>query len=129
MRPRGQVLSWLALPVALLRGQGMASRGVRAAPRGKRSGLPFHARFTDVARQAGLNQLVVCGHPDHNDYIIECMSCGAAFLDYANDGWLDLPLLSGSRSAGPPATASTRLYHRKSVGLGKESRSRWAPYH
>src|SRR5882724_9441289 len=88
----------------------MASRGVRAAPRGKRSGLPFLARFTDVARQAGLNQTVVCGHPDHNDYILECMSCGAAFLDFDNDGWLDILVLSGSRFADPPSTASNRLY-------------------
>src|SRR5437879_4278743 len=88
----------------------MASRGVRAAPRGKRSGLPFLARFTDVARQAGLNQTVVCGHPDHNDYIIECMSCGAAFFDYDNDGWLDILVLSGSRFADAPSNASNRLY-------------------
>src|SRR6266481_1587538 len=107
---RRQVLSWLALSAADLRGQGMASRGVRAAPRGKRSGLPFHARFTDVARQAGLNQTVVCGHPDHNDYIIECMSCGAAFFDYDNDGWLDILVLSGSRFGDPPTSASNRLY-------------------
>src|SRR5437899_2598280 len=107
---RRRVLSWLALPAARLCGQGMASRGVRAAPRGKRSGLPFHARFTDVARQAGLNQIVVCGHSDHNDYIIECMSCGAAFFDYDNDGWLDIFVLSGSRFGDPPSTASNRLY-------------------
>jgi hypothetical protein len=88
----------------------MASRGVHAAPRGKRSGLAFNARFTDVARQAGLNQIVVCGHPDRNDYIIECMSCGAAFLDYDNDGWLDILVLSGSRFGDPPSTASNRLY-------------------
>ena len=107
---RRSILSWLALPAARLRGQGMSSRGVRAAPRGKRSGLPFHARFTDVAKHAGLNQIVVCGHPDRNDYIIECMSCGAAFLDYDNDGWLDILVLSGSRFADPPSAASNRLY-------------------
>src|SRR5438094_5659471 len=107
---RRLVLSWLALPAARLCGQGMASRGVRAAPRGKGSGLPFHARFTDVARQAGLNQTVVCGHPDHNDYILECMSCGAAFLEYENDAWLDILVLSGSRFGDPPSTASNRLY-------------------
>jgi hypothetical protein len=88
----------------------MSTRSVQATPRGKRSGLPFHAHFTDVAKQAGLNQIVVCGHPDHNDYIIECMSCGAAFFDYDNDGWLDVLLLSGSRFADPPSTASNRLY-------------------
>jgi hypothetical protein len=107
---RRNVLSWLALPAARLCGQGMASRNVRTAPRGKRSGLPFHARFTDVARQAGLREISVGGHADHNDYIIECMSCGAAFFDYDSDGWLDILVLSGSRFGDPPATASNRLY-------------------
>lgn len=107
---RRGVLGWLALPAARMCGQGMASRGVPAAPRGKRSGLPFLSRFTDVAQQAGLNQIVVCGHPDHNDYIIECMSCGAALFDYDNDGWLDILVLSGSRFGDPPPTASNRLY-------------------
>jgi hypothetical protein len=107
---RRNVLSWLVLPAARLCGQGMASRNVRTAPRGKRSGLPFHARFTDVARQAGLREISVGGHADHNDYIIECMSCGAAFFDYDRDGWLDILVLSGSRFGDPPATASNRLY-------------------
>jgi len=88
----------------------MASRSVKPAPRAKPSGLPFHARFTDVARQAGLKEIVVAGHQDHNDYIVECMSCGVAFFDYDNDGWLDILVLSGSRFSDPPPTASNRLY-------------------
>ena len=88
----------------------MASRGVTAAPRGKPSGRPFYAHFTDVARQAGLREIVVSGHPAHADYAIEAMSCGAAFLDYDNDGWLDILVLTGSRFGDPPATASKRLY-------------------
>ena len=40
-------LATLAAPLAA-RPQGIASRGVRPQPRGKPSGLPFHARFTDV---------------------------------------------------------------------------------
>ena len=88
----------------------MASRGVSAAPRGKPSGRPFHASFTDIAEQAGLKEIVVSGHPGRADYVIEAMSCGAAFLDYDNDGWLDILVLSGSRFGDPPATASTRLY-------------------
>src|SRR5437764_12050388 len=106
---RRQVLSWLILPAARLRGQGMATRGVHAAPRGKRSGLPFHARFTDVARQAGLNQTVVCGYPDHNDYIVECMSFGAAFFVYDNDGCLDILVLSGLSFGEPSFNRSTHL--------------------
>ncbi|HEY2015249.1 MAG TPA: CRTAC1 family protein [Bryobacteraceae bacterium] len=88
----------------------MSSRGIKPAPRGKSSGLPFRARFTDVARHAGLNEICIGGHQDRNDYIIESMSAGAAFLDYDNDGWLDILVLSGSRFGDPPATASNRLY-------------------
>ncbi|PYT27145.1 MAG: RNA-binding protein, partial [Acidobacteria bacterium] len=88
----------------------MASRGVKPLPRGKPSGLPFQARLTDIAGQAGLKQVVVCGHPNHADYVIEAMSCGAAFFDYDNDGWIDILVLSGSRFDDPPPTASNRLY-------------------
>src|SRR6476620_3740474 len=111
MTRRG-VLGLLASPLVRLNGQvqGMASRTVKASPRGKASGLPFNARFTDVAKQAGLKEIVVCGHQDHCDYIIETMSCGAAFIDYDNDGWLDILVLSGSRFGDPPANASNRLY-------------------
>jgi hypothetical protein len=63
-----------------------------------------------VASQAGLKEVVVWGHPDHNDYIVESMGCGAAFLDYDNDGWLDIFVLSGSRFGDPPPLASNRLY-------------------
>ena len=113
---RRSLLGLLALPVATLKGQqprarpGMASRGVKPLPRGKPSGLPFHARLTDIAGHAGLKQVVVCGHPNHADYVIEAMSCGAAFFDYDNDGWIDILVLSGSRFDDPPPTASNRLY-------------------
>ncbi|HTQ54266.1 MAG TPA: CRTAC1 family protein [Bryobacteraceae bacterium] len=97
-------------------GQGMASRGVTAAPRARPSGLPFHARFTDVASQAGLHRPVICGHPAKADYVIEAMSCGAAFLDYDNDGWLDILVLTGSRFGDPPPDASARLYRNNRDG-------------
>jgi hypothetical protein len=89
---------------------GMASRGVTPQPRSKPSGLPFHARFTDVARRAGLNAPIIYGPPDRMDYILESMGCGVAFLDYDNDGWLDIFLLSGTRREGPVEGATNRLY-------------------
>lgn len=89
---------------------GMASRGVKPQPRGKPSGLPFHAHFTDIAAQAGLRAPVIYGPPDHMDYILESMGCGVAFLDYDNDGWLDIFLLSGTRREGPVEGATNRLY-------------------
>jgi hypothetical protein len=92
------------------RSAGMASRGVAAQPRGKPSGLPFHARFTDVAAQAGLHEPVIYGPVGRVDYIIESMGCGVAFFDYDNDGWLDVLVLSGTRREGPVTGATNRLY-------------------
>src|SRR5580704_1790394 len=79
---------------------GMASRGVAPQPRGKPSGLPFHARFTDVATKAGLREPVIYGPIDRSDYILESMGCGVAFIDYDNDGWQDLFVLCGTRRDG-----------------------------
>jgi len=89
---------------------GMASRGIKPQPRGKPSGLPFHAHFTDIAAKAGLHAPVIYGPPDRMDYILESMGCGVAFLDYDNDGWLDIFLLSGTRREGPVDGATNRLY-------------------
>jgi enediyne biosynthesis protein E4 len=89
---------------------GMATRGIRPQPRGKPSGLPFHAHFTDVAARAGLREPVIYGPADRMDYILESMGCGVAFLDYDNDGWLDIFLLSGTRRDGPVKGATNRLY-------------------
>ena len=49
MRTRRELLALLALSARPAFGQGVSSRGVRPVPRGKPSGRPFRARFTDVA--------------------------------------------------------------------------------
>jgi len=99
---------------------GIASRGVSPQPRGKPSGLPFHARFTDVGMAAGLREPVICGPVGHTDYILESMGCGIAFLDYDNDGWLDIFVVSGTRRDGPVAGASNRLYKNNRDGTFKD---------
>src|SRR5882762_10863026 len=91
-------------------GQGVSSRGVRSLPRGKPSGLPFHARFTDVAKAAGLDAPVIYGGINRKQYILETVGCGAAFIDYDNDGWIDIFILSGTRLEGPPDGCTNRLY-------------------
>ena len=90
--------------------QGISSRGVKPQPRGKPSGRPFASRLTDIAAQAGLTQPIVYGGIDAKRYIIEVVGCGAAFLDYDNDGWLDLLVLNGTRLEGAPAGTTNRLY-------------------
>jgi enediyne biosynthesis protein E4 len=90
--------------------QGVASRNVKPQPRGKPSGIPFNCRLTDVAKEAGLTHPVICGDPVKKDYIIETVGCGCAFIDYDNDGWMDLFVLSGTRLGTPPPGTSNRLY-------------------
>src|SRR5437870_3637243 len=91
-------------------GQGVATRKATVQPRGKLSGLPFGARFQDVTARAGLRRVTVYGGVDRKDYIIEVTGCGCAFLDYDNDGWLDIFVLSGVRLSDTPEGTSNRLY-------------------
>ena len=96
--------------------RGMASRIVKPTPRGKPSGKAFDASFVNVAHAAGLRAPVIYGGPTHADYALEAMGCGAAFLDYDNDGWLDILLLTGRRFNQTPADSSLRLYHNNRDG-------------
>jgi hypothetical protein len=102
---------WLALIGAgPVYAQGMAARGIKAAARGKPSGVPFNARFVDIAAEAGLTAPTIYGGVDQKDYIIEVVGCGVAFFDYDNDGWLDVLVLGGTRLEGAPPGATNRLY-------------------
>ena len=106
----------MGLPVARVLGQGVSSRGVKAQPRGKPSGLPFNACFTDIAAKAGLNAPLIYGPGDHKTYILETVGCGCAFFDYDNDGWLDVFLLNGTRLEGAPPGTTNRLYRNNRDG-------------
>jgi enediyne biosynthesis protein E4 len=91
-------------------GQGMSPHSTKAQPRSAPSGRPFYAHFTDIAASAGLVAPTIYGYPDHKDYILEAVGCGCAFLDYDNDGWMDIFLLTGTRMNATPAGATNRLY-------------------
>jgi hypothetical protein len=109
-----------ASPLARAQNRGMASRGVKALPRGKPSGLPFHAHFVNVAQSAGLRSPVVFGGMEHADYILEAMGCGAAFVDYDNDGWMDIVMLTGQRFGETPKEATIRLYKNNRDGTFRD---------
>ncbi len=72
----------------------------------------FPVSFVDIAPRAGLTEPVVYGGVEKKRYIIETNGCGVAFLDYDNDGWIDILLLSGTRLEGFPRgkEPSNRLY-------------------
>ena len=104
------VLSLCASAQQMLGQQGVASRDVKAQAKPAPSGRPFNAHFTDVANAAGLRAPVIYGGLDRKKYILEANGCGCAFLDYDNDGWMDIFLLSGTRLEGDPPEATNRLY-------------------
>jgi enediyne biosynthesis protein E4 len=110
----------LGVPILGARGQGEASRNVKAQPKLPPSGRPFDAHFVDVASRAGLISPTICGDPDQANYILEVIGCGCAFLDYDNDGWMDVFILSGSRIEGDPPGATNRLYKNNRDGTFTE---------
>ncbi len=56
--------------------------------------------FTNVAREAGLNAVTVFGGKESNKYLLETTGCGIAFLDFDNDGWLDIFQVNGTTLEG-----------------------------
>ena len=82
--------------------QGIASRDIKPQAKPAPSGRPFNAHFIDVAQAAGLHAPVIYGGVESKKYILEANGCGCAFIDYDNDGWMDIFLLSGTRLEGNP---------------------------
>jgi hypothetical protein len=52
--------------------------------------------FTDVTSAAGLGGFRNVSGAPAKDYLVESTGSGCAFLDYDNDGWLDVYLVNGS---------------------------------
>jgi enediyne biosynthesis protein E4 len=75
--------------------------------------------FTDITAPAGLSRaLNVSGSPEDKQFVLEEMGCGAAFVDYDNDGWLDIFLVNGT-SFEPKAQAAkpaSYLFHNNRDG-------------
>jgi len=105
----GSAISLTATAERLL-AQGVSTHTAKPLPRQAPSGRPFNAHFVDVASAAGLHAPVIYGGVESKKYILEATGCGCAFLDYDNDGWMDIFLLSGTRLEGAPVDASNRLY-------------------
>jgi len=90
----------------------VAGLGVGAAPG------PDLPRFVDVTARAGLSEFRNTQGTLRKDYILESMGGGCAFIDYDNDGWQDILLVTGStiehyKRGGDPVC---RLYHNRRDG-------------
>ncbi len=60
--------------------------------------------FRDVAREAGLTAVIPNGGNTSKEFILETTGSGVAFIDYDNDGLVDIFIVSGP---GSPS----RMYH------------------
>jgi hypothetical protein len=92
-------------------------------------------QFVDTAARAGLTEPIIYGGLEQKKYIIETNGCGVAFLDYDNDGWMDLLTLSGTRLEPFPKgrEPTNKLYHNNRNGTFTDvtaraglARSGWA---
>ncbi|MBZ5593125.1 MAG: CRTAC1 family protein [Acidobacteriia bacterium] len=74
---------------------------------------PAGVQFVNVARQAGLNARTIFGTERKNKFLMETTGCGVAFVDYDNDGWLDIFFVNGTRfeaNYAPGEAPVSRLY-------------------
>jgi hypothetical protein len=102
--------SAISLTADQLFAQGVATHKAQPMAHQALSSHPFNAHFVDVAAAAGLREPTIYGGVDTKKYILESTGCGCAFLDYDNDGWMDIFLLTGTRLEGNPDGATNRLY-------------------
>ncbi|MCZ6670836.1 MAG: VCBS repeat-containing protein, partial [Acidobacteria bacterium] len=79
---------------------------------------PAGVRFVDAAKESGLTQPITCGNGETN-YIIETVCSGASFLDYDNDGWIDIYLVNGSRLGGFEAGKAPGNFLYRNLGNGR----------
>ena len=84
---------------------------------------PLGYSLLDVAAEAHLDFLHVCGGDKSKKYILETTGSGVAFFDYDNDGWLDIFLVNGSTLPGSateshptPNSRSNRLFRNNRDG-------------
>jgi hypothetical protein len=68
--------------------------------------------FADITEQVGLNFVHDAG-PLGKYFMPESVGSGAAFLDFDNDGRLDIYLL---QNAGPHSSSKNRLFHQEADG-------------
>jgi hypothetical protein len=68
------------------------------------AGTPYSPDFRNIATRAGLVQVFPNGGAVSKQYIIETTGSGIAFVDYDNDGLIDLFVLSGQ-------AGTNRMYH------------------
>lgn len=78
--------------------------------------LPFS--FAEIGARAGFTVPTVYGGQRTNRYLLETTGCGAAALDYDNDGWMDVFVVNGTTLEGFPKgkEPTSHLYRNRRDG-------------
>jgi hypothetical protein len=79
--------------------------------------IQAQTRFSDVTQEAGIEWTHHSGASSQK-YLIETMGGGGAFLDFDNDGWLDLFLVDSGSHLYSPTQSSARHTLYKNNGDG-----------
>ena len=120
--PRSLVRPWSlvrgALTAAIVLGAVLAAGSQRSDAQAAAGKAPLDFSFTNIARAAGLDALIVYGGAAANKYLLETTGTGVAAIDYDNDGRLDLFFVNGSTLEGFPAASApiNHLYRNKGGG-------------
>ena len=81
--------------------------------------MPGPPAFREMAAAAGLKEIIVSGGLPKN-YVLEVNGSGACWLDFDDDGWMDLYLVNGTTlaqlRAKAPAKTSNHLYRNNRNG-------------
>jgi hypothetical protein len=106
----------VALVFAVL-GAALLPRTLPLRAEQRTAAAPPHASFRDVARQRGLDFVHTNGASD-DKYFPEIMGSGGLFLDFDEDGWLDIFLVDGGSFADPAVArrARHRLFRNRGNG-------------
>jgi enediyne biosynthesis protein E4 len=121
----------LAASALLAAGASLLPAGEPPAEGADAEGWPVS--LVDVAESAGLRHPSIYGGVEHKRFIVETNGAGVAFIDYDNDGWLDVLVLSGTRleegsrreKRFPPGEAPTNhLYRNRGDGTFEDVTAR-----
>jgi enediyne biosynthesis protein E4 len=120
--PRWLALTALGTALAVLLGSPLLADGWQRAstPQSHPSTpLGLAPAFRDVARERGIAFVHLNGASPEK-FFPEIMGSGGLFLDFDNDGWLDLFLVDGGSFADPAAArrARHRLYRNRGASAG-----------
>ena len=111
---RSRAVLSLPISIVLFAGARTASQAPAAQP--PDTGTLSAPTFVDVTESAGLTHRTVFGGADTNKYILETTGTGVAFLDYDNDGILDLFFTNGTTLDSSTSEARSHLYRGKGDG-------------